>query len=70
MPLNWAPITENLARVRNALFDRTGDVAHLDAALTDVRGALEVYEAAGAGDDVDASRSFIEQLEAKRAAQP
>ena len=70
VPLDWAPITAYLARVRNALFDRTGDVAHLDAALTDARGALEVYEAAGAVNVVETARPFIEQLEAKRAALP
>ena len=70
VPLNWATATGNLALVRNILFDRTGDVAHLDAALTDVRGALEVYEAAGAGDQVEQFRPLLAQLEAKHAALP
>ena len=70
VPLYWATATGNLAFVRNTLYDRTGDVAHLDAALTDVRGALEAYEAAGAGDRVETFRALLEQLEAKHAALP
>ena len=70
MPLGWAATTANLAWVRYALFERTGDVAHLDAALTDAHGALEVYEAAGAVDVVETARPLVQQLEAKRAALP
>ena len=70
VPLKWATATASLAVVRSALFDRTGDVAHLDAALIDVRGALEALQAAGAGDYVEMMRPLLEQLEAKRAALP
>ncbi len=67
VPLQWANVQFNLAPVELAFFDKTGDVARLDAAEAYARAALEVFEEAGASQYVQMAEQQLAQIAARRA---
>jgi hypothetical protein len=62
----WAETTSNLGRAHEALFDKTGDPAALEAAERHVAEAREVFAAAGASQYAAMARHALAHLRAKR----
>lgn len=62
MPLDWAGTTQNLGLVYEALFDKTGEQARLEKAITLAR---EVWDEAGASFYIETSDWILADMEAK-----
>lgn len=65
MPLDWAGTTQNLGLVYEALFDKTGEQARLEEAITLARAAREVWDEAGASFYIETSDWILADMEAK-----
>ncbi|WP_373635253.1 hypothetical protein [Yoonia sp. SS1-5] len=66
-PLSWAMSQENKSEAHVALFQKTGDAQHLDAAENAVSKAYEMYQTADAADHLKNARSVINQIKELRA---
>jgi tetratricopeptide (TPR) repeat protein len=66
VPLDWAMVQGNLANLDLALFDKTGDAAHLDMAEGHARDAWAVFVAAGAGQYLATSDRILAAIAARR----